>query len=34
MPLLDVRHPVVPAQLLNNAGIVGAALAAYEKFTE
>lgn len=28
MPLLKVRVPVVPAQLGNNAGIVGAALAA------
>ncbi len=28
MPLLNVRVPVVPAQLGNNAGIVGAALAA------
>jgi polyphosphate glucokinase len=27
LPLLDVRTRVVPAQLLNNAGIVGAALA-------
>ncbi|HEX9854394.1 MAG TPA: ROK family protein [Acidimicrobiia bacterium] len=26
-PLLDVRAPVVPAQLRNNAGIVGAAMA-------
>jgi polyphosphate glucokinase len=34
VPLLDVRTPVKPAQLLNNAGIVGAAMAAYEKFTE
>ncbi len=28
LPLLDVRCEVVPARLLNNAGIVGAALAA------
>jgi len=28
LPLLTVRTPVVPAQLLNEAGIVGAALAA------
>jgi polyphosphate glucokinase len=34
VPLLDVRTPVKPAQLLNNAGIVGAAMAAHEKFTE
>jgi polyphosphate glucokinase len=34
VPLLDVRTPVKPAQLLNNAGIVGAALAAHERFTE
>lgn len=27
LPLLDIRTPVVPAQLLNQAGIVGAALA-------
>ena len=27
MPLLKVRTPVVPARLLNEAGIVGAALA-------
>src|SRR3954463_8979134 len=30
VPLLTTRTPVVPAQLLNDAGIVGAALAAYE----
>jgi polyphosphate glucokinase len=34
VPLLDVVTPVKPAQLLNNAGIVGAAMAAHEKFTE
>jgi polyphosphate glucokinase len=34
VPLLDLNTPVKPAQLLNNAGIVGAAMAAYEKFTE
>jgi polyphosphate glucokinase len=28
VPLLDIRTPVVPATLLNNAGIVGAALMA------
>jgi len=31
LPLLDLRAPVKPAELLNNAGIVGAALAAHEK---
>ena len=30
VPLLSTRTPVVPAELLNDAGIVGAALAAYE----
>jgi polyphosphate glucokinase len=34
VPLLDLNTPVKPAQLLNNAGIVGAAMAAYEKFTQ
>ena len=34
VPLLDLRAPVRPAQLLNNAGIVGAAMAAHERFTE
>jgi polyphosphate glucokinase len=29
LPLLDTRADVVPAQLLNEAGIVGAALAAF-----
>jgi len=32
VPLLDLRTPVKPAELLNNAGIVGAALTAYEHF--
>ena len=31
VPLLDLRTPVKPAELLNNAGIVGAALAAHER---
>jgi polyphosphate glucokinase len=30
VPLLTTRTPIVPAQLQNDAGIVGAALAAYE----
>jgi polyphosphate glucokinase len=34
VPLLEINTPVKPAQLLNNAGIVGAAMAAHEKFTE
>lgn len=34
VPLLDLNTPIKPAQLLNNAGIVGAAMAAHEKFTE
>ena len=34
VPLLDIATPVKPAQLLNNAGIVGAAIAAHEKFTD
>ena len=34
VPLLSTRTPVVPAQLMNDAGIVGAALAAAERFTE
>ncbi|MET9315990.1 polyphosphate--glucose phosphotransferase [Kribbella sp. NPDC003505] len=33
VPLLDISTPVKSAQLLNNAGIVGAAMAAHEKFT-
>ena len=32
VPLLTTRTPVVPAQLQNDAGIVGAALAAAERF--
>ena len=31
VPLLELRTPVQPAQLLNNAGIVGAAVAACER---
>jgi polyphosphate glucokinase len=31
VPLLSTRTPIVPAQLLNDAGIVGAALAAHER---
>ena len=31
VPLLDLRTPVKPAELLNEAGIVGAALAAVER---
>lgn len=34
IPHLECRTPVVPAKLLNNAGIVGAALAAYENTGE
>jgi polyphosphate glucokinase len=34
VPLLNLRTPIKPAELLNNAGIVGAAMAAHEKFTE
>ncbi len=34
VPLLDLRTPVKPAELLNNAGIVGAALAAAERRAE
>jgi polyphosphate glucokinase len=34
VPLLDLKTPIKPAELLNNAGIVGAAMAAHEKFTE
>jgi polyphosphate glucokinase len=33
-PLLDLSTPVKPAQLLNDAGIVGAAMAAAERFSE
>jgi polyphosphate glucokinase len=32
IPLLELRAPVRPAELLNEAGIVGAALAAVEKY--
>jgi polyphosphate glucokinase len=31
VPLLKLSAPVKPAQLLNNAGIVGAALAAQQR---
>jgi polyphosphate glucokinase len=31
IPLLDLRTPIKPAELLNNAGIAGAALAAAER---
>ena len=31
VPLLDLHTPIKPAELLNNAGIVGAALAAHER---
>jgi polyphosphate glucokinase len=31
VPLLSTRTPIVPAELLNDAGIVGAALAAHER---
>jgi len=34
VPLLEISTPVKPAQLRNNAGIVGAAMAAHEKFTD
>lgn len=34
VPLLDIDTPIKPAELLNNAGIVGAALAAHERFEE
>lgn len=34
VPLLDLDTPVVPAQLLNEAGIVGAAIAAVERLGE
>jgi polyphosphate glucokinase len=34
VPLLDLQTPVKPAELLNNAGIVGAALAASESAGE
>jgi len=31
VPLLELNTPVEPAQLLNDAGIVGAAIAAVER---
>lgn len=34
VPLLTLRTPVKPAELLNNAGIVGAAIAAVDRFGE
>lgn len=34
VPHLDLQAPVKPAELLNNAGIVGAALAAAERLTD
>ncbi len=34
VPLLRLRTPIRPAELLNNAGIVGAALAAHERSGE
>jgi polyphosphate glucokinase len=34
VPRLDLHTPVKPAELLNDAGIVGAAIAASEKFSE
>lgn len=34
VPRLDLHTPVKPAELLNNAGIVGAAISAAEKFEE
>ncbi len=34
MPRLTVRPPIVPAKLLNDAGIIGAALAAAGRFME
>jgi polyphosphate glucokinase len=33
VPLLELRTPIRPAQLQNEAGIVGAALAAAERFS-
>ena len=33
VPLLDLQTPIRPAELLNNAGIVGAAMAAAERIT-
>jgi polyphosphate glucokinase len=34
VPLLELKTPVKPAQLLNDAGIVGAAIAAIERLGE
>ena len=34
VPLLELKAPVKPAQLLNDAGIVGAAIAAVERLGE
>jgi polyphosphate glucokinase len=34
VPLLELHTPVEPAQLLNNAGIVGAAIAVVERLSE
>jgi polyphosphate glucokinase len=34
VPLLELNTPVKPAELLNNAGIVGAAIAATDRFQE
>jgi polyphosphate glucokinase len=34
VPLLDLNTKVEPAQLLNDAGIVGAAIAAVERLEE
>lgn len=34
VPLLELRTPVKPAELLNDAGIVGAAIAARDRLTE
>ena len=34
LPLLRLRTPIVPAQLRNNAGIVGAALAAHDSLAD
>ncbi|MBO3744287.1 polyphosphate--glucose phosphotransferase [Actinoplanes flavus] len=30
LPLIDIKTPIVPATLLNNAGIIGAAMAAHQ----
>ncbi|MEV0899811.1 polyphosphate--glucose phosphotransferase [Actinoplanes sp. NPDC049802] len=30
LPLIDIRTPIVPATLLNNAGLIGAAMAAHQ----